>query len=150
MKSKKAMIKKIEYHLRQYKTYLISIKNIQQQLEWILPSVTANYEISEGSSGTFHISSKVEKAVLDRLESKHALDLHEEMERYKIIVDSINRALEPLTETERAFVQKRYFERKGIAQVAEELGYSEKWLHQIRNRVMDSLLISLSNILKLG
>ncbi|MGZ0087050.1 sigma factor-like helix-turn-helix DNA-binding protein [Caldibacillus thermoamylovorans] len=65
-------------------------------------------------------------------------------------MDSLNRALKPLTETEKAFVQKRYFERKGIAQVAEELGYSEKWLHQIRNRVMDSLLLSLSNILKLG
>lgn len=149
MKSKKAKIKEIEYHLRQYKTYKISIKNIERQLEWILPSVTAQYSASEGSSGTFNISSKVEQAVLDRLESKQALDLHEEMERYKIIVSSIERSLEALDEKEREFVEHRYFERKAIIDVAAVMKYSEKYLHQIRIRVMDSLLISLSNILML-
>lgn len=150
MQQKKEKVKQIEYHLRQYKTYKISIKNIEQQLDWILPSMTAQYSANEGSTGTFNITSKVETAVLDRLESKQALDLNEEKERYQLIVDSIDRALGPLDEVEKDFVQYRYFERKGIAEVAEAMGYSEKWLHNIRNRVMDSLLISLSNILKLG
>lgn len=149
MKSKKAKIKEIEYHLRQYKTYLISIKNIEQQLEWILPSMTASYSAQEGSCGTFNITSKVETAVLDRLESKQALDLNEEKEKYQIIIDSIERAVETLSERERLFVQKRYFERLGIPEVASEMGYSDKYLHTIRNNIMDSLLISLSNVLKL-
>jgi RinA family phage transcriptional activator len=148
-KPKKAKIKEIEYHLRQYKTYLISIKNIEQQLEWILPSVTASYSAQEGSSGTFNIASKVEMAVLDRLESKQALDLMEEKEKYLIITRSIQRAIEAFDSREKTFVEKRYFERKGIAEVAAEMGYSDKWLHSIRNNIMDSLLISLSNILKL-
>lgn len=148
-KTKKALIRDIESTLRNYKSYKVGIVNIEQQLEWIMPSVTASYSAQEGSSGTFNISSKVEQAVLDRLESKKALDLHEEKARFQLIVDSIERAIAELDETENVFVTMRYFERKTIPEVAEKLGYHEKYLHQIRNKTMEKLLISLAGILKL-
>jgi RinA family phage transcriptional activator len=149
-KPRKVMIREIEAYLRNYKAYKVGIANTKQQLEWIMPSVTAQYSASEGSSGTFDISSKVEKAVLDRLESKQALDLHEEMSRSQLIVDSIDRAIGELDEIEKGFIEHRYLKKKSIPGVAESLGYHEKYLHKIRNNVMDKLLISLSNILKLG
>lgn len=148
--SRKTQIKELENHLRHYKAYKVGILNTKQQLEWIMPSMTAQYSASEGSSGTFNISSKVEQAVLDRLESKKALDLHEEMARYQLIVDSIDRALEELEETEKIFVQHRYFKKEPVPKVAEVLGYHEKYLNTFRNNLMGKLLISLSNILKLG
>jgi len=149
LNSKKAKIKEIEYHLRQYKTYQITIKNIEQQLEWILPSMTASYDAQEGSCGTFNITSKVETAVLDRLESKQALDLLEEKSRYEVILSSIDRAMSLLSEKEIKFIQSRYFERKSIAEVAEEMTYSEKHMQNIKKNIMDSLLISLSGVLKI-
>jgi RinA family phage transcriptional activator len=148
--SRKAQIRELENHLRHYKAYKVGIENIKQQLEWIMPSMTAQYSANEGSSGTFNISSKVEQAVLDRLESKQALDLHEEMARFQLIVDCIDRALKELEDSEHVFVVQRYFQKKSIPAVAEVLGYHEKYLQKIRNNLMEKLLISLSNILKLG
>lgn len=148
--NRKAKIKQIEGLLRHYKSYKVGIKNIEQQLDWIMPGVTASYSDAEGSSGTFNISSKVENAVLDRMESKQALDLHEEKELYQHIVSSIDLAYDSLDHTEQQFLNERYMKKKSIPGVAAVLGYHEKYLHQIRNNLMDKLLISLSNILKLG
>lgn len=141
--------RQIEGYLRNYKSYKAGIKNLQQQLDWILPGITATYSAEEGSSGTFNIKSKVEDTVLDRLESKQALDLKETMTMYHLIVDSIDRAMKELEENERTFVEERYFKLKSMEQVAEVMGYHEKHVQRIRNSVIDKLMIGLLNILKL-
>lgn len=141
--------REIENYLRHYNSYKVGIANIQQQLDWILPGVTAVYSADAGSSGTFNIKSKVEDAVLDRLESRQALDLKEDMEMYKLIVNSIDRAISRLEKNERTFVEERYFKLKPMIQVAAVMGYHEKHVHRIRNIVIDKLMIGLSNILKL-
>ncbi|MCY8867388.1 sigma-70 family RNA polymerase sigma factor [Bacillus spizizenii] len=148
-REKKDRKRQIEGYLRNYKSYKAGIKNLQQHLDWILPGMTATYSAEEGSSGTFNIKSKVEDAVLDRLESKQALDIKETITLFQLIVDSIDRALEQLEETERTFVEERYFKHKQIEQVAEVMGYHEKTIQRIRNSVMDKLMIGLFNILKL-
>ncbi|CAF1778053.1 sigma-70 family RNA polymerase sigma factor [Bacillus subtilis] len=148
-REKKDRKKQIESYLRNYKSYKAGIKNLQQQLDWILPGMTATYSAEEGSSGTFNITSKVENAALDRIESKQALDIKETMSMYQLIVDSIDRALEQLEENERTFVEERYFKLKQIDQVAEIMGYHNKHVQRIRNSVIDKLMIGLSNILKL-
>ncbi|MCY8902946.1 sigma-70 family RNA polymerase sigma factor [Bacillus spizizenii] len=148
-RDKKDRKRQIESYLRNYKSYKAGIKNLQQQLDWILPGMTATYSAEEGSSGTFNITSKVENAALDRIESKQALDIKETMTMYQLIVDSIDRALEQLEENERTFVEERYFKLKSIEQVAEVMGYHEKTIQRIRNSVMDKLVIGLCNIFKM-
>lgn len=149
-KSRKEQIRELENHLRHYKAYKVGIKNIEKQIEWIMPSMTAQYSANEGSSGTFNITSKVETAVLDRLESKQALDLNEEKERYQLIVDAIDRAYYEMDDIEKKFVTLRYFEKKSVLEVAVALQYSEKHVNNKRNNLMDKLLISLGSILRLG
>lgn len=149
-KTKAIKERTIENHLRYFKTYLVGIKNCEQQLEYIMPSLVSRYEVSTDTGESFWIVNNTEKVALDRIESKRALDLREEIERYKIITNSIENAVEELTIQERAFVHLRYFECKPIAAVTTGLGYAEeKSVYRIRRHVLDKLLISLNNLLTL-
>lgn len=140
----------IENHLRFYKTYLVGIKNLEQQLEYIMPSLVTNYGADTGGGSFFTISNTTEKFALDRIEGKRALDLREEIERYKLITTCINNALEDLKPKEKEFVQLRYFDCLSIQEVKNKLGYSEdKSVFRIRRHVLEKMLISLSNLLKM-
>jgi hypothetical protein len=140
----------IETALRFYKTYLVGIKNCEQQLEYIMPSLVARYEVSTDTGESLFIVNNTEQVALDRIESKRALDLREEIERYKIITSSIDNALKNLTEIERHFVILRYFECKAMAVVTDALGFAEeKSCYRIRRHVLEKLLISLGNLLSL-
>ena len=140
-------IKKIEKHLRQYTTYKIGMMTLQKQLDYIMPNITATYELAEGSNGTFKITSSTEQYAIDRVESKRALMLHEDIARYSLIIESIDEAVADLDDIERKFVELRYINRKTIAQTSVELGYSEKHIFNLRNQVMEKLLISLRGLL---
>jgi len=137
----------IEVHLRHFLTYKVGIKNCQMQLNYISPTLTTNYHKNEDYS-YFYISNNTEKVALDRIESKRALDLNEEIERYKIIVESIQNAFNELKPQEKDFVEYRYFSCYSIADVKQLMGYSEdKSIYRIRRHVLDKLLISLNNLL---
>lgn len=149
MKSKKIQqIKEIEKHLRNYNTYKVGIKNLKNQLNYIMPNATANFELIDGSAGTFRITSSTEKYAIDRIESRKALDLHEDIKKYEIIISSIDEALKGLEETERKFIQYRYIEGMTIAKTSMKLGYSEQHIFNIRNHAFSKLLISLKGILE--
>ena len=139
-------IRQIENHLRNYNTYKVGIKNLQRQLDYIMPNITANYELVN-SSGVFTIKSDTEKYAIDRIESRRALNIHEDIQRYQIIIDSIDEAMKELSDLERKFIENRYFLRKTIGQTAIELGYSEKYIFNLRNQLFDKLLISLSSLI---
>ena len=137
----------LENHLRLFKTYQVGIKNCEQQLEYIMPSLITNYGIDSGGTSFFAISNPTEKFALDRIEGKRALDLREEIERYKLITSCINNALDDLKDKERDFVEYRYFDCLPIQEVKFKLGYSEdKSVFRIRRHVLDKMLISLSNL----
>ena len=144
--TKKQAIRVIERHLRNYKTYKVAIKNLQKQLDYIMPNITASYELKEGSTGVFNIKSSTEEAVLDRLESARALQLHEQIRQYKLIVESIDEALEALGEQEKRFIQLRYFEGRSIEKAAEELHCSVQNAFKIRSHALDRLVISLKDV----
>ncbi|GGJ76979.1 sigma-70 family RNA polymerase sigma factor [Virgibacillus salexigens] len=149
-KSKKMQrIKQIEYHLRNYHTYKVGIKNLMKQLDHIMPSMTASYDITGSSSGTFNIKSETENFAIDRIESRKALDLHEDIKRYELIINAIDESLNSLNDIEYEFIQNRYIEGKTIANTAMELGYSDKHIFNIRNSAFSKLLISLKGILQL-
>lgn len=144
---KTSQIKKIEKFLRQYTTYKIGVMSLQKQLDYIMPNITATYELAEGSTGTFKITSSTEQYAIDRIESKRALMLHEDIAKYNLIIESIDNAVSELNEIERKFVELRYINRKTIAQTSMELGYSEKHIFNLRHQVMEKLLISLRGLL---
>jgi DNA-directed RNA polymerase specialized sigma subunit len=139
----------IEAHLRHYNTYRVGIINCQKQLDYIMPSLVSGYK-TDGSSSVFYISNNTEKVALDRIESKRAIDLKEEIEQFKIVVDTIDNAYEELKTQEKEFVRLRYFECLPIYEVKTKMGYSEeKSVYRIRRHVLDKLLISLNNLLSL-
>lgn len=146
--SRTQQIKKIEKYLRHYTSYKIGVTTLQKQLDYIMPNITATYELAEGTNGTFRITSSTEKYAIDRVESRQALVLHEDIERYNIIIDSIDQAVSELDDIEKKFVELRYIKRKTVTQTAMELGYSEKYFYNLRNQVMDRLLISLRGLVE--
>lgn len=140
--------RELENHLRFYKTYLVGIKNCEQQLEYIMPTLISRYEISTDTGDSFWIVNNTEKVALDRIESKRALDLREEIERFKLITSSIENAVEDLKEQEQNFVKWRYFECLPMHEVKQLMGYSEeKSVYRIRRHILDKLSISLNNLL---
>jgi hypothetical protein len=140
----------IENHLRFYQTYQIGIRNSKQQLEYIMPSLVSPSVGVEEKGSYFFIPNNTLGVALDRIESKRALDLREQIERFQLITCSIDNALEDLNAQEREFVKLRYFERLEMKQVKEKMKYSEeKSVYRIRRLVLDKLLISLNNLLSL-
>lgn len=137
----------IENHLRFYNTYLTGIKNCEQQLEYIMPSLVINHG-TDGNGAFFFIVNDTEKVAVDRVEGKKAIDLREEIERYKIITSSIANSINDLKPNEQEFIKWRYFECLPIQDVKTKMGYSEeKSVYRIRRHVLDKLMISLNNLL---
>ena len=137
----------IENHLRYFNTYKIAIKNLKKQLDYISPTLTAKYG-NDGIGSFFYIANDTEKVAIDRIESKRALDLHEEINQYQIIVDSIEGAMQELNDQEKLFIDLRYFKCLPISLVTKDLGYSEeRSTYRIRKFTLDKLSISLSNLL---
>jgi hypothetical protein len=136
----------IESHLRHYNNYKIGILNAQRQLDYISPSLVGGYSI-DGSRSLFFVSNNTERVALDRIESKRAIDLREEIEQYKVIVDSIDSAFAELKPKEKDFVRLRYFECLSIFDVKLKMGYSEeKSVYRLRRHVLEKLVISLNNL----
>ena len=144
--NKKKSIKIIETHLRNYRSYKVAVRNLQNQLDLIMPNVTTSYELKEGSTGVFKIWSTTEQVALDRLESARALQINEQMRNYQIIIDSIEEALNALGEQERLYVELRYFEGLNTERIADKMSCSIPNLFRLRKRVLDRLLISLSDV----
>lgn len=139
----------IENYLNKYFTYKVGIKNCQNQLDYMLPSLTCRYE-SDGKSATYHISNNTEQVALDRITSKKALDLLEEIEQYKIIISSIDNALGELDEKQKTFIELRYFKGLKMYEIKPLMHVSEeKALYRIRRQVLDKFLISLNNLFSL-
>jgi DNA-directed RNA polymerase specialized sigma subunit len=140
--------RQIEQHLRFYKTYLCGITNCENQLEYIMPNITTKFGADNHGAFFYVVADSTANIALDRIEGKRALDLREEIERYRIITASIDNALKELKEQEQDFVKYRYFECLPIHEVKQKLGYSEeKSVYRIRRHVLDKLLISLNNLL---
>jgi DNA-directed RNA polymerase specialized sigma subunit len=138
----------IENHLRYYKTYLVGIKNCENQLEYIMPNITTKFGADNHGAFFYVVSDSTANIALDRIEGKRALDLREEIERYKIITGSIDNALKELKQQELDFVKHRYFDCLPIHEVKQKLGFSEeRSVYRIRRHVLDKLMISCKNLL---
>jgi DNA-directed RNA polymerase specialized sigma subunit len=139
----------IENFLNKYGTYKIGIRNCQQQLDYMLPSLTCRYD-SDGMSSSYYIANNTERVALDRITSKKALDLFEEMEQFRLIVACIDNALAELPEKEREFVRYRYFLGLKMYEVKDKMNVAEeRTLYRIRRVVLEKFMISLSALMNL-
>lgn len=139
----------IENYLNKYNTYKIGIKNSQQQLDYMLPTLTTRYE-SDGVTASYYIANNTERVALDRITSKRALDLLEEIEQYRLIISSIDNALTELDDKQKKFVQHRYFNQLKMYEVKAKMNVSEeKTLYRMRRQVLDKFAISLSSLMNL-
>lgn len=142
-------IKIIESHLRNRTAYETAIRNLEKQLDYIMPKMTASYEAREGSVG-FTLRSSTEDIALDRIEGRRALAIREEITMNQFILEAIAEALADLDQAGRDFIRYRYDEGLTFAQVAQAMGYSsETSVFTIRNRVFNRLLITLAGVTKL-
>ncbi|MET3689876.1 DNA-directed RNA polymerase specialized sigma subunit [Priestia megaterium] len=138
--------KVIEGHLDKYMSYKIGVENLRQQLEHMFPKVTANYDLSkEGSTGTFMFNSNTENYGIERAEIGKAIEA--EIERYELVISSIDRAMQHLEEKEQEYVQLRYFEGLKNRQVAQRMNFSLKMIYNTRDKVKKEALIRLRNLL---
>ena len=147
--NKKQHVEIIKTHLKNYKTYKVGIKNIQQSLDEILPNITTNYDWKEGAAGVYTDGSSTENAAIYKLSGEKALYLQEQLSIYKTIVSSIDEAIAVLSEDEQKFIKCRYFDNYSIDKTALELGYSVQNCFKIRTQAMDKLLISLRNLIEI-
>ncbi|MFJ5963940.1 transcriptional regulator [Bacillus sp. NPDC093026] len=116
---KKNSMKRIEFHLKNFKNYQAAILNIERQLEKRSP---------------LH---------QDQLTWKK---LEDQKSQYELIVACIETALKELDEIEQQLIDYKYFRDWRMAKCALEIGYSEKTLFLLKRQLMDQLLISLAAI----
>lgn len=147
--AKHEQFKKIVHHLENYRIYKVGIVNLQKELDRIMPGITVSYEVMEGTVGAFCFKSKTEDYAIDRIESKRALQLHENIAVYKMIVESIDAALEYLDDKEREYVIYRYIDKQPVYKAAELMSYSDRQTLNIKKRVQEKLLTCLANIIHL-
>lgn len=145
-RKKKQAIRNIENHLKNYRAYKVGISNLKRKLDMILPSITTDYEIKEGSSGVFVVKSKVEDVVICRLDSVEAIKANQTIQLYEMIVETIDRAVAQLEKEERNFVKLRYFDNMPVDEICIQLCCSERHVFNVRYHVLNQFLISLANI----
>ncbi|MBZ4656496.1 MAG: putative sigma factor [Thermoanaerobacter sp.] len=143
IKIKDKYYRETEYFLYNYKMFEISIENLKREIEYLEneDGVTGIDYSSEKISPTYKFSSITEDTVLAVSEKIHYLQRC--IERIQSKIDSINRALEGLTEIEREIIEKRYFEGKPWYVIAYEVSYNERWCKELRRRAISKIAIGI-------
>ena len=146
---KRGQIKKIESHLFRLKHYRVAIRNLEKQLHYIMPNITADYSIESGGGGVFTVGSTTERAAIDRIESRRALNIYEEIEKYRLLIDCIETSLGTLSDQEKRFIDLRYTKERPVIQVAQEMDYSVPHIYRMRDQVLEKLALSLVAVVDL-
>lgn len=118
---KKTYIKRIEFHLRNWKNYKAAVLNLERRME------------KDEKGG--HVK-----------ETEAYYQIGAEKKLYQFLLDSMETALAELDETERALVEYRYIHNWSMGKCAMEIGYSEKTLFLLKKALLDKLLVSLAAI----
>lgn len=139
----------IETHLRRYKTYIVAIKNLQETIDDISPSVTSSYTQRESTSSVFEIKSSTEDIAIDRIESRRVLNMLEEIRDYQRIINSIDNAMTALESQQRELCNFRYIHNQSVQKTCQSANMSERVYHRVRHKALNELSISLSNIIRI-
>ncbi|GAB3809602.1 hypothetical protein [Virgibacillus kimchii] len=148
LKERNEKYKLLEIHLRNYKQYKTALNILQEQLDYLIPGFHASYQIDRINKTHFQLNTDSELSQpIDRSSSLKALFIYEELIQKKMVLDSIDKSLDQLNQTEKEYVNLRYFQEKSVVATSMKLGYSEKYIFQLRKKVLDKLLIPLSGLL---
>lgn len=132
-----------EYLLYNYKMFEISIKNMETEIEFLKKedgSRGINYD-SIPTSPTHKISSSTENMALSITEQIDYLE--HSIRRMKSKIESIDKSIVGLTETEREIIKKKYIYGKQWYVVAYEVSYSERQCRNIRNTAIGKIAIGI-------
>lgn len=134
---------KVEKLLSNYKMLHISIENMEQDIRYLKEEDGLKGIGFEGisTSPTNVTSDVVGDTVISKMEKIEYLERTIEQNRRKI--ESIDKALEGLEDTERVVVIERYIEAKQWWQVASVVRYSESHSKYIRKKAVDKLVIGI-------
>lgn len=119
---RKTYIKRIEFHLRNWKNYKAAVLNLERRME------------KEQKNGL---------AVKER-NAEYQIDAEKRL--YQFLLDSMETAVSELDELERKLVECRYIHNWSMGKCAMEIGYSEKTLFLMKKSLLDKLLVSLAAI----
>jgi DNA-directed RNA polymerase specialized sigma subunit len=78
------------------------------------------------------------------------LDLLEEIEQYRLILESIDNALTELDDLQKQFVELRYFKGLKVYEAKAQMHIAEdKSFYRMRKQILDKFVISLNNLISL-
>lgn len=134
---------KVEELLKNYKMMKINIENIEEKIEFTKGDIGLKGIVYDGisTSPTNEIKSSVETTVLSIQEEVHFLTRN--IERLTMTIESVDRALEGLEETERNVVIEKYVNAKQWWEVASIVRYSERHCKNIRKRAIDKMIVGI-------
>lgn len=134
---------KVEALLKNYKMMKISIKNIQEEIEFVKGDIGLQGISYDGVSvsPTNQIKSSVEDTVLSIQENVHFLERN--IERLEADISKIDRALEGLEERERTVIIEKYINAKQWWQVAGIVRYSERHCKNIRTESIRKMIVGI-------
>lgn len=135
--------KETEYLLYNYKMFQISIKNMEQEIEYLKKEDGVSGISYDGinTSPTHKFSSLTEDAALSNREKIHYLERI--IEKHRRTIESINRAMEGLSEVERIILEQKYIEGKQWWQVGSVVKYSERHCKRIRTEAVNKLIVGI-------
>lgn len=135
--------KKVENLLSNYNMLKISIDNMKKDIEHLNKECGVNgISFDEvGTSPTNNISSVVENTVLSISEEKEELNIKIEDNKRKI--DSVDRALEGLTEVERTILEEKYICSRQWWEVAGIVKYGERHCKRIRTAAINKMVVGI-------
>lgn len=119
---RKTYIKRIEFHLRNWKNYKAAVLNLERRME------------------------KEQKNGLTVKERNAEYQIDAEKRLYQFLLDSMETAVSELDELERKLVECRYIHNWSMGKCAMEIGYSEKTLFLMKKSPLDKPLVSLAAI----
>ena len=130
--TEKNTYKKVEDMLRYYNRFKKRIIYIQDNMDNVILKKISG--ISSMGEGNFEYKSDIEKKEEIREQNQ------KQLERYKILVQLIERGLEEIRNDEYyKIIELRYFENGTIENISEELKYSVATVKRNRNRLVNEL-----------
>mgnify|MGYP000900642799 CR=1 FL=1 len=138
-KRKPSYYRQAERLLYDYKTYDLAIKNLEAELENIMPQVsTSLLKLGEGSTAT-PFQSQTEDWAIKRIESpraKRIIKLLTEKKRFK---KGIGEVREQLTDEENTRVWMRYDLEKQHQEIWEAMHMSRSAYFEFKNKVIEKI-----------
>lgn len=134
---------KVERLLYNYKMLKISIENLEEDIKIIEDDAGVKGINYDGVviSKTNRTSDIVANTVLSNTEKIHYLERI--IEHNKRDIESIDKALEGLTEVEKTIVVEKYINSKQWWEVANMVRYNDRWCRKIRTDAINKLIIGI-------